>query len=99
MYIPNYKTQSMNNPHSTDYNTLLSSLEQLSTPHKKTFLPRYFKTNEGEYGAGDQFIGVSVPDVRGISKSCLHASWELLDELLASEWHEMRLLALLIMVG
>lgn len=59
---------------------------------------RFFKTGPGEYGEGDQFLGLSVPQVRAM----LPQTDELVEKevltLLRSEWHEERLLALLILV-
>lgn len=85
--------------HSEAYESLLQELQLRSTPEKAALLPRYFKTGKGEYGEGDQFLGVTVPLVREVSRLCADACAELLEELLSSEWHEMRLLALLVLVN
>lgn len=45
-----------------------SVLQDLSSPEKKEFLPRFFKSGKGEYAEGDQFIGVTVPDQRKVAK-------------------------------
>ncbi len=73
-------------------------LEALSTPEKKEFLPYFFKTGKGQYGEGDKFIGVVVPDTRKIAKANKAISFAELTKLLNSEWHECRLCALLILV-
>ncbi|MFZ4774912.1 MAG: DNA alkylation repair protein [Terrimicrobiaceae bacterium] len=56
----------------------------------------FFKTGPGEYGEGDQFLGIPVPEIRAVAKlddgRCDRAA------LLHSKWHEERLLALLILV-
>lgn len=59
---------------------------------------RFFKTNPGSYGANDQFVGVSVPNLRKISKLYNSTSLDTIAELLSSKINEERLLALLILV-
>lgn len=76
------------------------SLGELATEEKRLFLPRFFKTGQGQYGEGDKFLGVAVPDTRKVAKAYRgKAGWEDLDQLLASEYHEVRLCGLLIMVA
>ena len=62
-------------------------------------LQRFFKTSPGEYGEGDKFLGLRVPALRHLAKT--HRSLPVEDalELLTSEWHEERLLALLLLIG
>jgi len=57
----------------------------------------YFKTAPGEYGAGDRFLGLRVPQVRAIAARHTDLSLRDLSALLASPWHEERLLALFIL--
>lgn len=74
-------------------------LEILSIPEKAEFFPKFFKTGKGEYGEGDLFIGVTVPDQRSVAKEFYNKiSLEELSELLSSKIHEHRLTALLILV-
>ena len=82
------------------YNQILEALQFLSNPEKAAFLPYFFKTGKGEYAEGDKFIGVVVPDSRKIVKEFWQKA-ELSDiqEILKSEFHEMRLVALLILVN
>ena len=84
----------------TLHNQILEALQFLSSPEKKEFLPYFFKTGKGEYAEGDQFIGVVVPDSRKLVKEYWQKA-ELSDvqEILKSEFHEMRLVALLILVN
>lgn len=78
---------------------IIQSLSDLSIPAKAEFFPKFFKTGKGEYGEGDIFIGVTVPDQRSVAKEFYHKiSLEELSELLSSKIHEHRLTALLILV-
>lgn len=62
-------------------------------------LARFFKTGEGQYGYGDKFLGIKVPQTRQIVKECWrNCTLNDVEELLCSEYHEMRLCALLILV-
>ena len=62
-------------------------------------LSRFFKTGEGQYGEGDKFLGIKVPVTREVVKQCWQeSSFEDLEVCLASEYHEMRLAALLTLV-
>ena len=75
------------------------ALEILSIPEKAEFFPKFFKTGKGEYGEGDVFIGVTVPDQRSVAKEFYSKiSLEELSELLSSKIHEHRLTALLMLV-
>ena len=58
----------------------------------------FFKTGPGEYGHGDRFLGVTVPQLRAIARTHQDLQLEEVRELLTSRWHEERLLALLILV-
>ena len=82
------------------YNQILEALQFLSNPEKKEFLPYFFKTGKGEYAEGDKFLGVVVPDSRKMVKEYWQkATLEDVQEILMSEFHEMRLVALLILVN
>ena len=62
-------------------------------------LSRFFKTGPGQYGEGDKFLGIKVPTVREVVKNQWQdASFEDLEECVTSEYHEMRLAALLTLV-
>lgn len=58
---------------------------------------RYFKTAPGEYGQGDKFLGVRVPDIRTVAERFQGVSYAATKELLRSQWHEERLLALFVL--
>lgn len=73
-------------------------LETYIDPVKREYLPRFFKTGKGQYGEGDKFLGVVVPNTRIVAKRHKDEPFEVMAELLQSEWHECRLCALLMMV-
>lgn len=77
---------------------LLARLQTLGSPTDAQFLQRYFRTGPGEYGEGDRFLGIRVPVLRKLTRTCDDLPIAQLDALLRSEWHEARLLALLAMV-
>jgi 3-methyladenine DNA glycosylase AlkD len=68
-------------------------------PEKAAFFPRFFKTGPGEYGEGDQFLGVTVPDIRKVARLGKAASLHEIEKLLKSPWHEERLLAVILLVN
>ena len=80
------------------YARITKALRTYSDEEKKVLLPRFFKTGKGEYGEGDRFIGVIVPNTRKVAREHAGVSWEVIEALLESEWHECRLCALLILV-
>lgn len=75
-----------------------AELERHSNPEKKEVLPRFFKTGKGQYGEGDRFLGVTVPNVRAVAREHKTEPMDVIALLLQSEWHECRLCALIILV-
>lgn len=73
-------------------------LEMYIDPVKKEYLPKFFKTGKGQYGEGDKFLGIVVPNVRLVAKKHREESLETVKELMRSEFHECRLCGLLILV-
>ena len=74
-------------------------LKDAGNPEKAAFLQGFFKTGPGEYGEGDLFLGVTVPQQRLIAKTLApQAALPLLSELLQHPYHEMRLTGLLALV-
>lgn len=75
------------------------SLRQYSTPERKRNVERFFKTGKGQYGEGDEFIGVSNPDIRKIAREYKDISLDEIELLLHSPIHEDRLCALILLVN
>lgn len=70
----------------------------LADAKKALLAQRFFKTGPGEYGAGDKFLGISVPTTRSFLPKTDALPLTELRSLLSSQWHEERLLALLCLV-
>ena len=81
-----------------EYSKIIKELRGLSDDEKKTVLPRFFKTGKGEYGEGDRFLGVIVPNTRKVAKNHKDSPYIVIEMLLESEWHECRLCALLMLI-
>jgi 3-methyladenine DNA glycosylase AlkD len=75
------------------------SLRKLARPERAKVSSRFFKTGKGEYGEGDVFIGVSVPDSRRIVRQFTSLPLKEVEKLLKSKIHEERLVGVLIMVS
>jgi 3-methyladenine DNA glycosylase AlkD len=73
-------------------------LKTLADPTHAAVLQRFFKTGPGQYGAGDRFLGIRVPVLRGQARLYQDLALPEISKLLRSEWHEERLLALFILV-
>jgi len=73
-------------------------LRALADPRDAEHLQRFFKTGKGQYGEGDRFLGVRVPQLRALARRFRSLSHEHVLHLLRSPWHEQRLLALLLLV-
>lgn len=75
------------------------ALRAEAIPEKALFFPKFFKSGPGEYAEGDKFLGVTVPKQRAIAKTYFQKlSLQEAEQLLKSEWHEERLVALFILV-
>lgn len=75
-----------------------SELAAKAKPEKIKIFVNFFKTGKGEYGEGDKFIGLSVPDNRAVAKTKWGSGYSEISEMLASEIHEHRLSAFLCLV-
>ena len=76
---------------------ILAELRAVASEEKRVVLARFFKTGPGEYGEGDKFLGVMVPQIRAVAKSHAGASAATEDALVASQWHEARECGLFLM--
>ena len=77
---------------------IIKDIKSFASKEKAEFLPRFFKTGKGDYGYGDRFHGVVVPDQRIVAKKHFTStSRETILELLASAFHEERLTSLFIL--
>lgn len=73
---------------------IISRLKELGDRDTAVHSRRFFKTGKGEYGEGDQFIGIRVPVLRKCARQFKEAGLEDTLKLLKSPIHEARLLAL-----
>lgn len=65
---------------------------------QRNHLMRFFKTGNGDYGEGDMFIGLTVPQTRLVVKEARgRVSPEEIEKLLYSKWHEVRLAGFLLL--
>lgn len=82
----------------TTYLEIQKRLQLLATEQKAQSSMRFFKTGPGQYGEGDIFIGVTVPEQRKIARQFSVVPFSVISGLLTSKIHEERLTALLILV-
>lgn len=73
------------------------ALAALAVPKHASDLERFFKTGPGEYGEGDVFIGVTVPQSRSVAKKFLHMPIGELQKLAKSKIHQERFVAEIIL--
>jgi 3-methyladenine DNA glycosylase AlkD len=76
---------------------LTEEILEKSDPLRAKNLQRFFKTGPGDYGEGDKFLGITVPEQRFIAKKYQDMPIKAVIELLHGEWHEQRLTALFIL--
>ena len=80
-------------------NILLEEIMQHADPSQVEGLMRFFKTGPGQYGYGDKFLGIKVPVTRSVVKECWQkVSFDNLEECVTSQYHEVRLAALLALI-
>ena len=80
-------------------NVLQQQMFSHADPSQVAGLARFFKTGPSQYGEGDKFLGIKVPVTREVVKGCWRkVGFPELEECIASEYHELRLAALLALV-
>ena len=80
-------------------NILLEQMMAHADPTQVAGLARFFKTGPGQYGEGDKFLGIKVPVTRAVVKDCWkQLDFPALEACIESEYHEVRLAALLALV-
>jgi 3-methyladenine DNA glycosylase AlkD len=82
----------------TSAEEIRARLERMGDPEAARVSEGYFRTGPGEYGEGDRFLGIRVPAIRALVREYRGLPLEEIGTLLGSEWHEARLLALLLLV-
>lgn len=93
------KSQKQAKPQAGDLiNYLLRQAKTKEARQKKEVLASFFKTKKGDYAEGDIFLGITVPQLRDVTKNYLHLSLLEIKKLLISSLHEVRFAALIILI-
>jgi len=80
-------------------NSLKADLKKQSDAERAKNLQRFFKTGKGDYGEGDVFIGLTVPQLRETAKKYYSLDLRQLQELMESKIHEHRMICLFILIN
>ncbi|MCB0421281.1 MAG: DNA alkylation repair protein [Bdellovibrionales bacterium] len=78
--------------------SLQKTLKSMADKEIAKHSQRFFKTGKGEYGEGDIFLGIRVPDLRKLAKEYQSLPLAEVERVVASKYHEQRLVGLLILV-
>ena len=81
-----------------DYKSVKKELKAKANKEKAQILQRFFKTGKWQYGEGDVFLGIAVPELRKIAGKNGDVGMESLRKLLQSKIHEERFVALIILI-
>jgi 3-methyladenine DNA glycosylase AlkD len=81
------------------FKDLTKELQALKDPARAKSSIGFFKTKKGQYGEGDVFLGINVPNQRVLAKKYQNLPLTDLEKLLQSKYHEYRLTALFILVA
>jgi 3-methyladenine DNA glycosylase AlkD len=73
------------------------AIQSLASPTQARHLQTFFKTSKGEYGYGDVFLGITVPQIRKIANEYKDLTLPQIDKLMASKFHEVRFCGLVIL--
>lgn len=77
---------------------LRKDVQALANPKKAKLVQGYFKTGPGQYGEGDIFLGLTVPQSRSIAVKYKDLAYLEISALLKSKNHEERFIALVILI-
>ena len=77
---------------------VIDGMLALENPEQRKVLMGFFKCGKGQYGEGDEFLGLKVPETRAIVKEARRLPLKEVKQLLLSKWHEVRLCGFLILV-
>lgn len=83
----------------TTADEIIEYMEAQRDDVQRGVLMRFFKTGRGEYGEGDEFLGLKVPQTREVVKAAKDTPLGEIPTLLTSRWHEVRLCGLLLLVA
>jgi 3-methyladenine DNA glycosylase AlkD len=81
------------------YFKIIKEINSYKNNEKAKILSKFFKTGKGEYGEGDIFLGIVVPISRKIANKYIDISFEDISKLIKDKHHEIRLIAILILVS
>jgi len=81
------------------YQSMAAAMLRAADKNQAQHLAYFFKTGPGQYGEGDKFLGIKAPVTRSLVKKYGAAEFSEIERLLADEYHEIRLLGLLILVN
>ena len=82
----------------TTANEIMASMEAQRNERQREVLMGFFKTGPGDYGEGDEFLGLKVPQTRQVVKDARATTLSEIPTLLMSRWHEVRLCGFLLLV-
>ncbi len=77
---------------------ICKELRALASAENATNLQRFFKTGPGQYGEGDMFLGIKMPQLRALAKQYVDTGLDTVTTLLNSRYHEERMFALLLLM-
>jgi len=77
---------------------LLQGMKMLENAEQRSVLMKFFRTGKGEYGEGDRFLGLKVPETRLFVREARDLPLNEVQKLIDSPWHEVRLCGFLILV-
>lgn len=77
---------------------VIAAMQMLENSEQRKVLMRFFKTGKGQYGEGDEFLGLKVPETRAFVKEYRYLPLAEVKSLLRNKWHEVRLCGFLILV-